>query len=127
VFSREEKLMDQALAEFRHVAARENRGRRGLQRRYSPDVQQRAVEYWRGRRRAGDRMRTIAAALGVAEWSLQRWIRASKTRPRFQAVQVIAPAPARPAANLVIHFTAEGPRVEGLNVGMAAQLLRLLR
>jgi hypothetical protein len=118
---------DQALAEFRHAATRENRGRRGLQRRYSPDLQQRAVEYWRRRRRAGDRMRAIAAALGVAEWSLQRWIRASETRPRFQAVQVIAPAPACPATNLVIHVTAEGPRVEGLNVDMAAQLLKLLR
>ena len=119
--------MDQALAEFRHAAARENRGRRRLQRRYSPDLQQQAVEYWRRRRRAGDRMRAIAAALGIAEWSLQRWIRAPKTRPGFQAVQVIAPAPGRPAMNLVIQMTAEGPRVEGLDVDMAAQLLRLLR
>jgi len=119
--------MDQALVEFQHAAARENRGRRGLQRRYSPDLQQRAVEYWRRRRRAGDRQRAIATALGVAGWSLQRWIRASKSRPRFQAVQVIAPASARPATNFVIHMTAEGLRVEGLSVDMAAELLRLLR
>jgi transposase-like protein len=119
--------MDQALAEFRHVAARENRGRRGLQRRYSPDLQQQAVEYWRRRRQAGDRMRAIAAALGVAEWSLQRWIRASKTRPGFQAVHVITPVPKRPVTTLVIHVTAEGPRIEGLSVESAAQLLRLLR
>jgi hypothetical protein len=119
--------MDQGLADFRDAAARENRGRRGLQRRYSRDLQQRAVEYWQRQRRAGDRMRAIAVALGVAEWSLHRWIRASKTRPRFQAVQVIAPAPARPATTLVIHVTAEGARVEGLTVDMAAQLLRLLR
>ena len=119
--------MDQALAEFRDAAARENRGRRGLQRRYSPDLQQQAVEYWRRRRQAGDPVRAIAAALGVAEWSLQRWIRASKTRPRFEAVQVIAPAPARPVMNLVIQVTAEGPRIEGLDVETAVQLLRLLR
>ena len=119
--------MDQALAEFRHAAAEENRGRRGLQRRYSPDLHQRAVEYWRRRRQAGDRMRAIAAALGVAEWSLRRWIGASKTRPWFQAVHVIAPAPARTLPNLVIRVTGEGPRVEGLDVAMAAQLLRLLR
>jgi hypothetical protein len=46
--------MDQALVTFRQAAARENRARRGLQRRYSPALQQRAVEYWRRRRRAGD-------------------------------------------------------------------------
>jgi hypothetical protein len=57
--------MDQALVEFRQAAARENRGRRGLQRRYSPALQERAVEYWRRRRRAGDGVPAVAAALGA--------------------------------------------------------------
>jgi hypothetical protein len=34
-----EELMDQALTDFRKAAARENRGRRGLERRYSPALQ----------------------------------------------------------------------------------------
>jgi len=119
--------MDQALAEFRHEAARENRGRRGLQRRYSPALQQQAVEYWRRRRRAGDGMRAIAEALGIAEWSLQRWIRATKRRARFQAVQVITSPPAQAVRSLVLQLTAEGARVEGLDVETAARLLGLLR
>ncbi len=119
--------MDQALAAFRDAAAGENHGRHGLQRRYSGAVQQQAVEYWRRRRRAGDSTRAIAAALGVADWSLRRWIRAVKTPARFETVQVITPAAARAVSNLVLRLTAEGPQVEGLDVNAAAQLLELLR
>jgi hypothetical protein len=75
-FSMKEELMDQALTDFRKAAARENRGRRGLQRRYSPALQAQAVVYWRARRRDGDRLRIVAAALGVAHWSLHRWVKA---------------------------------------------------
>lgn len=121
--------MDQALVEFRHAAAEENRGRRGVQRRYSPALRQRAVEYWRMRRRAGDGLRVIATALGVAHWTLHLWIRAAQGRPRFQAVQVISAAPVRASAisSVVIRLTADGPRVEGLDVEGAARLLALLR
>ncbi len=37
--------MDQALKQFRAAAARENRGRAGLQRRYSPALRAQAVRY----------------------------------------------------------------------------------
>jgi transposase-like protein len=119
--------MDQALVQFRHAAARENRGRRGLQRRYSPALQQRAVEYWRQRRRAGDGVPAVAAALGIAPWSLHRWIQAAKTRVRFHPVQLITPEPVEAAPGVVIRFTADGPRVEGLDVEAVAKLLVLLR
>ena len=119
--------MDQALAAFREAAAHENRGRLGLQRRYSSALQQQAIEYWRHRRRAGDGTRAIAAALGVADWSLRRWIRATTTSPRFETVQVITPAAAHAVPRLVLRLTADGPRVEGLDVDMAAKLLGLLR
>jgi transposase-like protein len=119
--------MDHALAEFRKAASRENRGRRGLQRRYSPALQERAVEYWRMRHHVGDGVRVIATALGVAHWSLHRWIRASESRPRFHPVQVVTPAPARPVTSVVIRLMSDGPRVEGLDVETAARLLALLR
>ena len=45
-FSMKEKLMDHALVEFRSTAARDNRGRQGLERRYSPALQAQAVAYW---------------------------------------------------------------------------------
>lgn len=119
--------MDHALVEFRKAAARENRGRHGLQRRYSPALQTQAVEYWRRRQRQGDGLRVVAAALGVAEWSLHRWVKASKRSARFHQVQILAPVPAAAMVPLVVAFPAVGARVEGLDVAAAAKLLALLR
>lgn len=116
--------MDQALVEFRKAAARENRGRRGLQRRYSPALQAQAVAYWQARRRQGERLRGVAAALGVAHWSLHRWMRASKRHGRFHPVQIVTSVPMPP---LVIELPTIGARVAGLDVETAAQLLTRLR
>jgi hypothetical protein len=65
--------MDEDVVRFRRAAARENGGRRGLSRRYSRELQQRAADYWRMRQVAGDALRDVAQALGVAPWSLRRW------------------------------------------------------
>jgi len=119
--------MDHALIEFRQAAGRENRGRHGLQRRYSPALQAQAVAYWRARQRQGDRLRVVAEALGVAHWSLHRWIKASKRRARFHAVQIVTPMPAVPAPSLVMVVPSVGARVEGLDLETAAKLLALLR
>jgi transposase-like protein len=124
--SSKEELMDRALAEFRKAAARENRGRRGLLRRYSPALQARAVAYWRARRRYGERLRVVAAALGVAPWSLHRWMRAAKHHGRFHPVQVVTSVPP-PAPSLVIELPTLGARVAGLDVETTAQLLTRLR
>jgi transposase-like protein len=118
--------MDQALVRFRQVAARENRGRRDVRRRYSPRLRQQAVAYWLTRRRQGERLRDVAAALGVAHWSLHRWTRAWQTRAQFRPVAVAAPAPVGAPA-LVVVMGVTGPRVEGLDVDSAARLLALLR
>jgi transposase-like protein len=118
--------MDQALVRFRQAAARENRRRRDVRRRYSPMLREQAVTYWRNRRQHGERFRDVAAALGVASWSLHRWTRASKTRARFRPVAVAALPPAGTPA-LVVVMGATGPRVEGLDIESAARLLALLR
>lgn len=116
--------MDHALIEFRRAAARENRGRQGLQRRYSPTLQAQAVEYWRMRQRQGDGPRIVAAALGVAHWSLHRWVQAWKQHARFHPVQIVVPETVAPS--LVIEFRAVGARIEHLDVGTAAKLLTLV-
>jgi transposase-like protein len=126
-FSMKEELMDHALVEFRQAAARENRGRHGLQRRYSPALQAQAVEYWRRRQRQGDGLRVVAATLGVAQWSLHRWVKASKRSARFHRVQIVAPVPAAPPVPLVLALPAVGARVEGLDLEATAKLLGLLR
>lgn len=62
-----------------------------------------------------------------APWSLYRWTRASEERARFHQVQVARPAVRSAGAAPVVIMTADGLRVEGLDVDAAAQLLRLLR
>src|SRR5262245_42505894 len=119
--------MDQALVRFRKAAARENRDRDHVRRRYSSRLQHHAVEYWRARQRQGEGLRDVAAALGVAPWSLHRWTRAFKKRERFHQVQVIAPESRPSAVTPVLTMTADGVRVDGLDLATAAQLLRLLR
>ena len=118
--------MDHALMEFRRAAARENRGRHGLQRRYSPALQAQAVEYWRMRQGNGDGLRVVATALRVAHWSLHRWITASKRHARFHPVQIVTAETVAPAS-LVIEFPAIGARIAHVDVETAAKLLALVR
>jgi transposase-like protein len=123
-FSHGEELMDQAVIRFQRTADRENR-RRQLRRRYSRELQQEAVEYWR-ERRGVDGVRTIAAALGVSVTTLQRWTRGVSPRPRFWPIEVREPA-VTVAVPVTVTITADGPRVDGLTVETAARLLTLLR
>ena len=115
--------MDQELVQFRKAASRENRGRRDVRRRYSMTLRQQAAQYCLKRRAKGEGLREVAAALGVAPWSLFRWTRHATRRRQFHPVQVVAPEP--PSAShhgLVVVLRADGPRVEGLNVETAARL-----
>jgi hypothetical protein len=121
--------MDQDVRAFRAAAERENGKRTGLQRRYSPALRAQAVRCWRPRQSAGEALRDVARALGVAAWSLHRWSRASPARARFHPVAIVAPE--RPiggaGARLVVVVSAACTRVEGLDVETAARLLALLR
>jgi hypothetical protein len=119
--------MDEELSRFRAAAARENRGRRAIRRRYSPTLQEQAVAYCERRQHQGAGVRAIAAALGIAPWSLHRWMRQRQRRRPFRRIELGDAAPPTPPATVVITFTAAGPRVEGLTVETAAQLLARLR
>jgi hypothetical protein len=120
--------MDQALIRFRKAAARANHDRHGLQRRYAERLQRQAVEYWRAQQRQGEGLRDVAVALGVAPWSLYRWTRSYDNREHhFREVQVVASVSPPRAVAPVVTVTADGLRVEGLDIEATAQLLRLLR
>ena len=114
--------MDENVVRFRRAAARENGGRRGLSRRYSRGLQEQAADYWRMRQVAGDALRDVAQALGVAPWSLRRWGRDPRVRP-VQVVRDAAPV----RAGVVVVLGAEGLRVEGLDLQAVAELVALLR
>ena len=118
--------MDQDVIRFRQAADRENARRRGQRRRYSATLQEQAVAYWQ-RRRDEDGLRTIAAALGVAPWTLHRWTHTTRTRAGFRPIAVVAPVPTETPGALTITMTTAGPRIDGLTVDAAAQLLTLLR
>jgi hypothetical protein len=77
--------MDDAVQRFRRQAGRELGDRRGAERRYSDGLRQQAVAYWRAREPAGDWVRAVATALGIAPVSLRRWAQ----DPRFRPVRVI--------------------------------------
>jgi hypothetical protein len=117
--------MDQALKTFWTAAARENRRRVGVRRRYSLALQAAAVRYWQTRRQAGAGLPVVAAALGVAPWSLRRWAARRPEAARLVPVHVI-PTPVA-APRLVLVVDARGARVEDLDVETAARLLTLLR
>jgi len=121
--------MDLHVRQFRAAAARENVGRAGLQRRYSPTLRAQAVGYWTVRRQAGDGLRDVAVALGVAPWSLHRWTQRApahaRVPARFAPVQLERTTP--PGPSLVVVMDARGLRVEGVDVETAARLLALLR
>lgn len=120
--------MDPVLTAFRQAAAAENRHRRGLQRRYSAAVRERALAYWQQQRQRGVGTQRVAADLGVAQWSLHRWIRAAASTTAFHPVTVVPSAVASAVGPTVtIRITAEGPHIEGLDLESAARLLRLLR
>jgi hypothetical protein len=114
--------MDDAVQRFRRHAGRELGDRQGAERRYSDDLRQRAVAYWRTREPEGDGVRAVATALGIAPVSLRRWAQ----DPRFRPVRVIADA-VPVMTRLVVIIDAAGVRVEGLDVETAAQLIARLR
>ena len=114
--------MDDAIRRFRRAAAVEHAGRRPLWRRYSPALQRQAADYWRRREVAGDGLREVAHALGVAPWSLRRWARDPPVRP----VQVV-PDAVPVSGRLVIVVRPDGLYVEGVDLEAAAQLLSRLR
>jgi transposase-like protein len=119
--------MDQDVRAFRAAAERENGKRTGLQRRYSPALRGQAVRCWRARHAAGEALRDVARALGIAPWSLHRWSRASPARARFHPVAIVAPERPTGGAPLVVVVSAASTRVEGLDVETTARLLALLR
>jgi hypothetical protein len=115
--------MDEEVTRFRATAALENRGRGRMGRRYSATLRAQAVRYWVQREREGDALPVVAAALGVAPWSLQRWARA----PRLRPVHVV-PSVTRPGGpQLVVVLTADSVRIEGLDLETAAHLVARLR
>jgi len=98
-------------------------GPRGRGRPYPKGLLEKILSYTVARRRQGAQLLTVGAELGISGNMLGRWLGARKASPRFERVQVAAgPAPTR---TLVVHGP-RGLRIEGLDVGGVAELVRRL-
>jgi len=64
--------MDDAVHRFRRQVGRELGDREGAERRYSVGLRQQAVAYWQTREAAGDGLRAVATALGIAPVTVVR-------------------------------------------------------
>jgi hypothetical protein len=80
------------------------------------------VAYWRAREAAGDGVRTVATALGIAPVSLRRWAQDARFRP-VRLLEAATPEPPQ----FVIVVDATSVRVEGVDIETAAQLIARLR
>ena len=86
--------MDDAVQRFRRQAGRELGDREGAERRYSLELRQQAVAYWRAREAAGDGLRTVATTLGIAR--LPKELQVDTLRASawsIGALKVLQPAP----------------------------------
>jgi transposase len=99
-------------------------GPRGAGKRYPKGLLEKLLSYTVARRRQGATLVAIGDEVGMSWKTLARWLGGRKTRARFERVEVIEPvaAGARP---LVVHGP-RGLRIEGLDVGGVAELLRKL-
>jgi hypothetical protein len=120
--------MEQKARRFREEAARYNRGRKGVCRRYPEGLRDLAVSYCSARRQRGASLSQVAQELGINVWSLNRWIRKTKKRAEFVKVEVEAPIASKSSlGDRCVLVTPGGYRVEGLTVEGVGHLLRVLR
>ena len=98
-------------------------GPRGRGRPYPKGLLEKILSYTVARRRQGADLLTVSAELGISSKTLERWLGARRSSPRFKRVQVES-APAATQA-LVVHGP-RGLRIEGLDVNGVAELLQRL-
>ena len=113
--------MDMKLREFRKQAGEENRGRRGLGRRYSGQLRLAAVAYLRRKKGEGASLERVASELGVSHWSLSRWVRESVVAGVLRPVEV-----EEVSSNEFSLLTPRGYRVEGLSEESVVRLVERL-
>jgi hypothetical protein len=109
--------MDDAVHRFRRQAGRKLGDREGAERRNSVGLRQQAMAYWQAREAAGDGMRAVATALGIAPVRLRRWTQDARFRP-VRLLEADTP---------VVVIDATSVRVESVDLETAAQLIARLR
>ena len=99
-------------------------GEMGRGKRYPRPLLEKMLSYTVARRRQGATLLAVGGEIGMNWKTLARWVGERKTASRFERVQVAAPE-AVVSASLVVHGP-RGLRIEGLDVGGVAELVRRL-
>ena len=109
---------------IRREITRHQHGRRPRTIRYPPPLREKVIAFARRRQARGARLAAIARDLGLADWTLNLWLR-KKPAPRLRAVEIV-PAATTAAPTMPVLITPRGLRVEGAPVDALVALLRAL-
>ena len=119
--------MNDGVRSIRREVTRLKQDRRPTAVRYPLALRRKIIAIARRRRSQGAGIATIARELGLAEWTLNLWLRKISV-PVLRAVEIL-PATPTPAAAVTtpVLITPQGIRVEGATVDALATLLRALQ
>ncbi len=121
--------MNSMAQRFREEAEEYNKGRSGVQRRYSGSLRHKAISYSVEKRREGASWLKIAQELGISGWTLARWVSRTEIEGEIKEVEIITEMKEKkvPGKDGLGFFTPEGYRVEGLSLEKVRSLLQSLR
>jgi len=119
--------MNDGVRSIRREVARLKHDRRPTAVRYPWALRRKITAMARRRQSQGAGIATIAREMGLAEWTLNLWLRKTSA-PVVRAVEILpaAPSPATVVTTPVL-ITPQGIRIEGATVDTLATLLRALR
>lgn len=103
-----------------------SKGRSALSRRYPADLRQAVVELTRRRVASGETVGRVAHDLQITWKTLADWLSKHKPEAKLRPVRVapVRVAPQRALAPVLV--TAQGVRIEGLDIASLAELVRAL-
>ena len=119
--------MNDDVRSIRREITRLKHDRRPTAVRYPLALRRKVMAIARRRQAHGVGLATIARELGLAEWTVNLWLR-KNTVPVLRAVEIVPATSLAPAAvTTPVLITPQGLRIEGATVDALAMLLRALR
>ena len=119
--------MNDGVRSIRREIARLKHDRRPTAVRYPEALRRKITAIARRRWAQGVGIATIARELGLAEWTVNLWLR-KNSAPVLRAVEIVpATPPSVAAVTTPVLITPQGLRIEGATVDALATLLRALQ
>ena len=115
--------MDDAREELRTALSK--LGEMGRGKRYPRVLLEKMLSYTVARRRQGATLVAVGGEIGMNWKTLARWL-GEKKAARFERVEVSAPTPVVALPVPLVVYGPRGVRIEGLDVGGVAELVRRL-